>query len=104
MIDASHNLKDPLVDLLESVEAIMIAYTQALLVDRDGLQIAQKNNDIVKSQQILQNAFRTDVRSIVAQARLLQGGALDPIALFDDLKIRQALIQDRGSNTKATGL
>lgn len=104
MIDASHNLKDPLIDLLESVEAIMIAYTQALLVDREGLQIAQRNNDIVKSQQILQNAFRTDVRSIVAQARLLQGGALDPIALFNDLKIRQALIQDRGSNTKATGL
>ena len=32
MIDASHNVKDPLEDLMQSVEAINIAYTQALLV------------------------------------------------------------------------
>src|SRR6266480_2578313 len=37
MIDASHNVKDPLEDLLQSVEAIMIAYAQALLVDRKKL-------------------------------------------------------------------
>ena len=36
MIDASHNIKDPLEDLLQSVEAIMIAYAQALLVDNIG--------------------------------------------------------------------
>ncbi|RZM29946.1 MAG: sugar isomerase, partial [Pedobacter sp.] len=32
MIDASHNVKDPLEDLLQSVEAIMLAYAQALIV------------------------------------------------------------------------
>jgi len=37
MIDASHNVKDPLEDLLQSVEAIMISYAQALLVDRVAL-------------------------------------------------------------------
>src|SRR5688500_14279542 len=35
MIDASHNIKDPLEDLLQSVEAIKIAYAQALLIDTD---------------------------------------------------------------------
>lgn len=34
MIDASHNVKDPLEDLFQSVEAIMISYAQALLVGR----------------------------------------------------------------------
>ena len=38
MIDASHNVKDPLEDLLQSVEAIMIAYAQALLVDREAFR------------------------------------------------------------------
>src|SRR5687768_7300938 len=38
MIDASHNVKDPLEDLLQSVEAIMITYAQALLVDRKKLR------------------------------------------------------------------
>ena len=42
MIDASHNVKDPLEDLLQSIEAIMIAYAQALLVDSKALQNAQE--------------------------------------------------------------
>src|SRR4030095_6993530 len=41
MIDASHNLKDPLEDLMQSVEAIKIAYAQALLVDAKELEAAR---------------------------------------------------------------
>ncbi|RYF89227.1 MAG: sugar isomerase, partial [Chitinophagaceae bacterium] len=44
MIDASHNVKDPLEDLLQSVEAIKIAYAQALLVDKKTLVAAQQDN------------------------------------------------------------
>jgi len=33
MIDQSHNLKDPIEDLVQSTEAILLAYAQALLVD-----------------------------------------------------------------------
>jgi L-rhamnose isomerase/sugar isomerase len=104
MIDASHNVKDPLEDLLQSVEAIMIAYAQALLVDRKKLVIAQQENDTVKCQEILQNAFRADTRSLVAEARLRAGGALNPLALFRNLKVREQLIKERGSKTVATGL
>ncbi len=104
MIDASHNVKDPLEDLLQSVEAIMLSYAQALLVDREALKAAQKNNDVAKCQEILQNAFRTDVRALVAEARLQAGGALEPIELFRNLNIRQQLIKERGNNTVATGL
>ncbi len=104
MIDASHNLKDPLVDLLQSVEAIMIAYAQALLVDRKALKEAQQNNDIVKAQNILQDTFRTDVRPIVAEARLRAGAALDPLQLFDELNVRTQLVKERGENSVATGL
>jgi L-rhamnose isomerase/sugar isomerase len=104
MIDASHNVKDPLEDLLQSVEAIMIAYAQALLVDRKALEKAQNENDVVKAQEILQNAFRTDVRALVAEARLRSGAALNPVALYRDFSVRQELIKERGTNTVATGL
>ena len=53
MIDASHNVKDPLEDLLQSVEAIKIAYAQALLVDAADLKTAQNNLDTVQCQEIL---------------------------------------------------
>jgi L-rhamnose isomerase / sugar isomerase len=104
MIDASHNVKDPLEDLLQSVEAIMIAYAQALLIDRKKLTGAQDDNDVVRSQEILQDAFRTDVRPLVAEARLRAGAALEPLTLFRKEKIRERLISVRGKKTVATGL
>ena len=104
MIDASHNIKDPLEDLLQSVEAIMIAYAQALLVDRKALETAQEENDVVKAQEILQDAFRTDVRALVAEARLRSGAALNPVELYRSLAIRKNLIGERGLKTMATGL
>ncbi len=104
MIDASHNVKDPLEDLLQSVEAIMIAYAQALLVDRKALTDAQDNNDVAAAQEVLQHAFRTDVRPLVAEARMRAGGALQPLHLFRQQKLRQQLVAQRGANTIATGL
>ncbi|MGJ7032982.1 TIM barrel protein [Niabella hirudinis] len=104
MIDASHNVKDPLEDLLQSVEAIKIAYTQALLVDPAQLEAARESNDVSLAQEILQAAYRTDVRPILAEARLRAGAALDPIALFRQLKVRDQLVKERGENAVATGL
>ena len=104
MIDASHNVKDPLEDLLQSVEAIMVSYAQALLVDRKKLSEAQGQNDVVASQEILQHAFRTDVRPLVAEARLRAGGALDPLAVYRKEKVRENLIKQRGLKTVTTGL
>jgi L-rhamnose isomerase/sugar isomerase len=104
MIDASHNVKDPLEDLLQSVEAIQIAYAQALLVDAKALDAARLSNDAVQAQEILQGVFRTDVRPIVAEARLRAGGALEPLQVFRKYKVRENLINRRGSKTVATGL
>ena len=104
MIDASHNIKDPLEDLLQSVEAIMIAYAQALLADDKALEEAQQANDVVRAQEILQSAYRTDVRPLVAEARLRGGAALEPLQLFRQLKVRENLIKERGLKTVATGL
>ncbi|WP_018616482.1 TIM barrel protein [Segetibacter koreensis] len=104
MIDASHNVKDPLEDLLQSIEAIMIAYAQALLVDGKALETAQMTNDVVLAQEVLQGAYRTDVRPLVAEARLRSGAALEPLQLFRKLKVRENLIKERGLKTVATGL
>jgi L-rhamnose isomerase/sugar isomerase len=104
MIDASHNVKDPLEDLLQSVEAIMMSYAQALLVDAKGLENTQATNDVVTAQEILQTAYRTDVRPLLAEARLRAGAALEPLQLFRQLRVRENLIKERGLKTVATGL
>jgi L-rhamnose isomerase / sugar isomerase len=104
MIDASHNVKDPIEDLIQSVEAIKIAYAQALLIDKKALLNAQKNNDVAGAQEILQQAYRTDIRPLLAESRLRSGGALQPLNVFRQLQIRKTLVKERGNRTVATGL
>lgn len=104
MIDASHNVKDPIEDLLQSVQAIKIAYGQALLVDKTALVAAQNNNDVALAQEILQQAYRTDVRPLIAEASFRIGGALDPVNAYRKLNVRENLIKERGLKTVATGL
>ncbi len=104
MIDASHNVKDPLEDLLQSVEAIKLAYAQALLVDEKALSEAQVQNDVAAAQEIMQHAFRTDLRPLLAEARLRAGAALHPLTLYREAGVRKQLISERGEKSVATGL
>ena len=104
MIDQSHNLKDPLEDLIQSTEAVLLAYAQALLVDREALAAAQADNDPALAQEVLQAAFRTDTRPLVAEARRRNGAALAPLAAYRSIGYREARIAERGRVTVATGL
>ena len=104
MIDASHNVKDPLEDLLQSVEAIKIAYAQALLIDRKKLEEVREANDVVAAQEILQDAFRTDVRPLLKESRLQSNACLERVVFIRENQIRKKLIAERGMNSVASGL
>lgn len=104
MIDASHNIKDPLEDLLQSLEAIQESYTKAMLIDQESLSEAQSKGDVVQCQEILQDAFRTDVRPLLAKARVDLGGAINPLKTYRAMEVRNKLIAERGKHTVATGL
>lgn len=104
MIDASHNTKDPLEDLLQSVQNILATYAKALIVDRPALAAAQQSNDALAAEELLRDVFATDTRPLVAEAARQSGGAIDPIGVFRSLKIREKLIRQRGAKSVATGL
>ena len=104
MIDESHNLKDPLEDLLQATDAIQHALALALCLDRPGLQEAQHDNDPARAAEVLHRAWRTDVRPLVAEARRRNGAALDPLATYRAVGYRASTVAARGSDTVATGL
>jgi L-rhamnose isomerase/sugar isomerase len=104
MIDASHNTKDPLEDLLQSVQNILTTYAKALLLDRNLLETTQQNNDVVSAEEMLRDAFAIDTRALVAEAARQNGGAIDPLGAFRALKIRERRIEKRGKRSVATGL
>lgn len=97
MIDQSHNLKDPIEALLQSVQELQRAYAKALLVDREALAGFQASNDVLMAEMTLKAAFETDVRPLIAEARRRSGGALDPIRAFRHSGYRDALAESRAS-------
>jgi len=104
MIDESHNLKDPLEDLIQATEAIQVALAQALCVDRDALSEAQHDNDPAAAHEVLHRAYRTDVRPMVAEARRRNGAALDPLGVYRAVGYRAQRLAERGASSVATGL
>lgn len=86
MIDQSHNLKDPVEDLIGSAVAIHRAYVKALLVDRKALQVYQGRNDAAMAERVLQGAFEMDVSAILAEVRRRRGAAIDPLLVSRALR------------------
>ena len=97
MIDQSHNLKDPIEALLQSVMALQTACAKALLVDRTLLNAYQSSNDVLMAEEALKQAFESDVRVLVAEMRLRAGGALNPIATFRGSGYRQEKSESRAA-------
>jgi L-rhamnose isomerase/sugar isomerase len=104
MIDESHNVKDPVEDLIQATDEIQHALARALLVDLDALRAAQDADDPAGAAEVLQAAHRTDVRPLVAEARRRNGAALAPLRTFRRLGYRERVTDERGSGHAATGL
>jgi L-rhamnose isomerase/sugar isomerase len=101
MIDQSHNIKDPIEAMLQSVEQLQLAYAKAQLVDHAALAAYQTSGDVMMAERTLKAAFETDVRPLVAEARRKSGGAIDPIAAFRRLGYRATQTMMRGTTDDA---
>jgi L-rhamnose isomerase / sugar isomerase len=104
MLDQSNNLKDPLEDLIQSADALLVALAQALCVSSAELAEAQEHNDAALAEEVLHRAFRTDVRPLVAEARRRNGAAIAPLAVYRAVDYRVVKIRERGRTAVATGL
>lgn len=69
MIDQSHNIEPKLEAMLQSVLNCQEAYAKALLVDQAALSTAQSAGNVLGAHRILTDAFRTDVRELIAAWR-----------------------------------
>ncbi len=82
MIDQSHNIEAKIEAMIQSVLNVQTAYAKAQLVDRPALREAQEAGDVLGAYRVLQAAFETDVRPLLAEIRVRQGRDPDPIAAF----------------------
>src|ERR1700739_1347653 len=82
MIDQSHNIEPKIEAMIQSVLNVQTAYAKTQLVDRSALRKAQEAGDVLGASRVLQTAYETDVRPLLAEVRVRQGRAPDAIAAF----------------------
>lgn len=82
MIDQSHNIEPKLEAMLLSVLNCQTAYARALIVDSKRLHEMQLAGDVLGAQQVMVDAFDTDVRPLLMQVRTEQGIHPEPLAAY----------------------
>jgi len=97
MIDQSHAIKPKVEAMIQSVVHVQQVYCKALLVDREALAAAQLKNDVMAAEMILREAFETDVRPLLAHARLERGLPADPLQAYRDSGYLERVIRERSS-------
>lgn len=96
MIDQSHNIEPKLEAMLLSVLNCQTAYAKALIVDYRTLAQMQAAGDVLGAQQVLVDAFETDVRPLLRQVRAEQGLHPDPLAAYRADSYAKRVAQERG--------
>jgi L-rhamnose isomerase/sugar isomerase len=103
MIDQSHNIEPKIEAMVQSVINIQIAYAKALLVDRVALAQTQAEQDVLGGYRILQAAYETDVRPLLAEVRRQQGLNPDPILALKASNYAERVARERTSVAVSSG-
>jgi L-rhamnose isomerase/sugar isomerase len=82
MLDQCHNIEAKIPAIIRSVLNVQEATAKALLVDRDALVKAQDAGDVLGANEVLMDAYHTDVRPLLAELRAEQGLDPDPVAAY----------------------
>ena len=97
MIDQSHNIEPKVEAMLQSVLNCQEAYAKALLIDREALKAAQQAGDVLAAHRTLTDAFKTDVRPLLAEWREAHGLPADPIAAHRASGYQATVARERGT-------
>ncbi|MEZ4860826.1 MAG: L-rhamnose isomerase [Caldilineaceae bacterium] len=96
MIDQAHNIEGKVGAMLYSVLNCQEAYAKALCVPQGKLAEAQANGEVLLAHQIITDAFRTDVRPLLAQVRTELDVPVDPMAAYRASGYDKKVAEERG--------
>ena len=101
MLDQCHNIEDKIPGQIRSVLNVQAMTARALLVDRVALDSAQRAGDVLGANDILMDAFYTDVRGLVAEWRESKGLPNNPIKAFAESGYLNKIATDRVGGVQA---
>ena len=101
MLDQCHNIEDKIPGQMRSVLNVQAMTARALLVDRSALATAQQTGDVLLANDILMDAFYTDVRPLIIEWRERHGLPENPVSAFNDSGYLKKIATDRVGGTQA---
>ena len=96
MIDQSHNVKNKIEAMIQSVMTLQEIYAKALFIDRDFLKQAQKEGKIIDAEECLKDAFYKDVRPLLKEVREEMGIDPQPLQTFRKSGYLEKIEAERG--------
>jgi len=82
MFDQCHTHKPTVEAIIQSTLCVQEAYAKAVMVDRAALAKARANGDIVQCEEVLKEAYNTDVRPMLREWRMDKGMDPEPLVAF----------------------
>ncbi len=82
VLDQCHNIEDKIPGQIRSITNVQEAVAKALLVDRVALKKAQLDGNVLAANDILMDAYNTDVRPLLGEMRNEIGLDADPMKAY----------------------
>ena len=101
MLDQCHNVEQKIPGQIRSVLNVQEMTARALLVDAAALRIAQQAGDVLAANEVLMDAFYTDVRPALGDWREERGLHRNPIAAYAESGYQQAIERTRVGGSPA---
>lgn len=96
MIDQSHAVEGKITPMIYSVMNCQEAFARALLVQRKKLAQAQMTGAVIDAHILLSDAYRTDVRPLLAKVREEMGVPTEPLATYRASGYEEKIHKTRG--------
>ncbi|GAA1606890.1 L-rhamnose isomerase [Actinoplanes couchii] len=102
MLDQCHNIEEKIPGQIRSVLNVEQALAKALLIDQDALATAQREGDVLGANEVLMDAYETDVRAALADRREARGLPRDPVKAFKASGYAATVTAERVGGTQAS--
>lgn len=101
VLDQCHNIEAKIPGQIRSILNVQESVAKALLVDQSALRAAQKSGDVLESNEVLMDAFNTDVRQLLVELREEHGLDGNPMAAFKKSGYLAKIAADRVGGNQA---
>jgi len=101
MLDQCHNIEPKIPAVIRSVMNVQEATAKALLVDQEALRRAQEGGDVLGANEVLMDAYHTDVRPLLRELREEMGLDPDPVGAYKRSGYFERIREQRAGGSQA---